>query len=325
MIEVKHITKRYGSHLAVDDLSFTIEKGNIYGLLGPNGAGKSTTMNIMTGCLSATSGEVLIDGHDIFKEAKEAKKKIGYLPELPPLYMDMTPYEYLKFVGAAKGLRDEELEDQIADAVEKTKIYEMQNRLIKFLSKGYRQRVGIAQAIIGNPEMIILDEPMVGLDPAQILEVRDLMRELKKDHTVILSSHILAEVNEVCDYVMIIAGGKLIASDTVENLEKHFASNSSLKIELRGNSETAYKIFHGLGISEAVLEKEDGGVCSFSIPMEDESDLREKVAVAFAEERIPVLQMTVDRATLEDVFLELTLNSDMSAITEEGGSDERDI
>ena len=325
MIEVKHITKRYGSHLAVDDLSFTIEKGNIYGLLGPNGAGKSTTMNIMTGCLSATSGEVLIDGHDIFKEAKEAKKKIGYLPELPPLYMDMTPYEYLKFVGAAKGLRDEELEDQIADAVEKTKIYEMQNRLIKFLSKGYRQRVGIAQAIIGNPEMIILDEPMVGLDPAQILEVRDLMRELKKDHTVILSSHILAEVNEVCDYVMIIAGGKLIASDTVENLEKHFASNSSLKIELRGNSETAYKIFHGLGISEAVLEKEDGGVCSFRIPMEDESDLREKVAVAFAEERIPVLQMTVDRATLEDVFLELTLNSDMSAITEEGGSDERDI
>ena len=235
MIEVKHLCKRYGEHVAVDDLSFTIENGHVYGFLGPNGAGKSTTMNILTGCLAATSGTVSIDGFDIFEDAAEAKSRIGYLPEIPPLYQDMTVREYLTFVAKAKGVGRKTqtrasraevkaaLHTQLAAAMAVTQIEDVADRLIKNLSKGYKQRVGIAQVLLGGPEIIILDEPTVGLDPKQIIEIRDLIRALGKEHTVILSSHILSEVRSICDRLLIIAGGKLVADDTPEHLEQRYA------------------------------------------------------------------------------------------------------
>ena len=213
MIEVSNLTKKYGDHIAVDHLSFRVEKGQIYGFLGPNGAGKSTTMNIITGYLAATEGTVTIDGKDVQKDPEEAKRAIGYLPELPPLYVDMTVREYLDFVAELKKVPKKERKQQIDEVMEMTQITDMQQRLIRNLSKGYRQRVGLAQAILGYPEVIILDEPTVGLDPKQIIEIRDLIRKLGENHTVILSSHILSEVSAVCDHIMIIAHGKLVASD----------------------------------------------------------------------------------------------------------------
>ena len=227
MIEVKDLVKKYGNHVAVDHLSFTIEKGKIYGFLGPNGAGKSTTMNIMTGYLGATEGKVLIDGHNMLEEPELAKKSIGYLPEIPPLYTDMTVMEYLTFSAELKKISKNEREKEIEKVIELAKLNEVKERLIKNLSKGYRQRVGLAQAMLGFPEIIILDEPTVGLDPKQIIEIRELIRNLAKKHTVILSSHILAEVQEVCDYIMIISKGKLVASDTPENLERLMAGSST--------------------------------------------------------------------------------------------------
>lgn len=218
MIEVSHLTKYYGSFLAVDDLSFTIPDGHVYGFLGPNGAGKSTTMNIMTGCLSPTAGKVSIDGHDILTEPEAAKRCMGYLPEQPPLYLNETPWEYLTFVGEAKGLRGGALRSQIEDVMARTKITEMGGRPISALSKGYKQRVGIAQALLGDPKVVILDEPTVGLDPLQIIEIRDLIRQLGEKHTVILSSHILSEVQAICDKVLIISRGKLVAYDDTEKL-----------------------------------------------------------------------------------------------------------
>ena len=228
MITVEHLTKRYGDVTAVEDISFTIEDGHIYGFLGPNGAGKSTTMNIMTGCLAATSGEVKIDGYDIFEQARQAKQLIGYLPEIPPLYTDETPEEYLRFVAEAKGLPKRSIAAEVARVMEETRLTEMGDRLIRNLSKGYRQRVGIAQALLGNPRYIILDEPTVGLDPLQIIEIRDLIRELGEKHTVILSSHILSEVQAICESVLIIAHGKLVAFDTPQNLERTLAANNRL-------------------------------------------------------------------------------------------------
>lgn len=239
MIEVKHLCRKYGEHRAVDDLSFTIENGYVYGFLGPNGAGKSTTMNMITGCLAATSGQVLIDSYDIFEDAQEAKKRIGYLPEIPPLYQDMTVREFLNFVAKAKGVPKQALDEQLFSVVSLAGLEEVEERLIKNLSKGYKQRVGIAQALLANPEIIILDEPTVGLDPKQIIEVRDLIRELGKDHTVILSSHILSEVRSVCDRILIISKGKLVANDTSENLEKLYAPKSFEEIFLELTGEEA--------------------------------------------------------------------------------------
>ncbi|MBQ5954623.1 MAG: ABC transporter ATP-binding protein [Firmicutes bacterium] len=226
MIEVKNLVKQYGTHLALDDLSFSVEDNEIFGFLGPNGAGKSTTMNIITGYLAPTSGTVTIDGHDIIEDPIGAKKLIGYLPELPPLYMEMTPREYLKFVAEAKGVKKADLRDEIDRVMEKTAIIDVQNQLIKTLSKGYRQRVGMAEAIIGSPKVIIMDEPTVGLDPVQIIEFREMIRELGKDHTVIISSHILAEISEICHKIMIIVKGKLVAIDTPENLAKMIGGDS---------------------------------------------------------------------------------------------------
>lgn len=226
MIEVKNLVKQYGTHLALDDLSFSVEDNEIFGFLGPNGAGKSTTMNIITGYLAPTSGTVTIDGHDIIEDPIGAKKLIGYLPELPPLYMEMTPREYLKFVAEAKGVKKADLRDEIDRVMEKTAITDVQNQLIKTLSKGYRQRVGMAEAIIGSPKVIIMDEPTVGLDPVQIIEFREMIRELGKDHTVIISSHILAEISEICHKIMIIVKGKLVAIDTPDNLAKMIGGDS---------------------------------------------------------------------------------------------------
>lgn len=237
MITVEHLTKRYGNFTAVDDLSFEIEEGHVYGFLGPNGAGKSTTMNIMTGCLSATAGHVTIDGYDIFEEPDRAKRLMGYLPEQPPLYLNETPVEYLKFVGEAKGLRGRELAAQIEAVISQTKLEAMKNRLISKLSKGYKQRVGIAQALLGNPKVIILDEPTVGLDPIQIIEIRDLIRQLGQEHTVILSSHILSEVQTICEKVLIIAKGKLVAFDEPENLDA-FRTPFVLLPDLKSNKIT---------------------------------------------------------------------------------------
>ena len=235
MIEVKNLTKKYGNHTAIDDLTFTINKGNVYGFLGPNGAGKSTTMNIITGCLAASSGQVTIGGFDIFEDAVKAKKLIGYLPEIPPLYPDMRVVDYLKFVAEVKGVPKGEMMEKLFDIMEKTQITDVAGRLIKNLSKGYRQRVGIAQALIGEPEIIILDEPTVGLDPKQIMEIRDLIRDLGREHTVILSSHILSEIKAVCNHILIISEGKLVADDTAENLENTYnADLETIFLKLTG-------------------------------------------------------------------------------------------
>ena len=237
MIEVSHLTKKYGNHVAVDDLSFCVEEGQIYGFLGPNGAGKSTTMNMLTGYLGATSGEIKIDGHDIYKEPEEAKRNIGYLPELPPVYDTMTVKEYLAFVAELKKIDKKERRKQIGEVMELTKITSMQDRLIQNLPKGYKQRVGLAQAILGYPKIIILDEPTVGLDPKHIKEIRQLLKSLRKKHTEILSSHILPEVSAVCDHIMIIAHGRLAASDTPENLSRLMSGDNVLSMQLCGTED----------------------------------------------------------------------------------------
>ncbi len=218
MIEVRNLTKKYGDHEAVSDISFTVEEGHIYGFLGPNGAGKSTTMNIITGYMAATSGDVIINGHDILKEPRAAKSCIGYLPEVPPVYQDLTVREYLEFAAEIKGMKKQAKKDAVAEAVKTAMLEEVEQRLIKNLSKGYKQRVGLAQAIIGLPEVLILDEPTSGLDPKQIMEMRDLIKRLGDDHTVILSSHILSEVSAICDHVIMISGGKIVANDSLEAL-----------------------------------------------------------------------------------------------------------
>lgn len=307
MIEVKHLTKRYGNHVAVNDLNFTIDKGKVYGFLGPNGAGKSTTMNIITGCLGATEGEVLIDGHSIAEEPMQAKRLIGYLPEQPPVYMDMTPAEYLDFVARAKGIPAKERAQQIETVTEKTRIQDVRNRLIRNLSKGYRQRVGIAQALLGRPEIIILDEPTVGLDPAQIIEIRELIRELGKEHTLVLSSHILSEVQAVCDAIMIISKGRLVASDTSENLTALFAGTVTLNLDVRATDDAARKVLDTVpGIEDMALSAGDPGVTHVQLKPEEGQDIRETLFFAFAKAGLPILSMMQNRASLEDVFLELT-------------------
>lgn len=310
MIEVNNLVKMYGNHLAVDNLSFKIEPGKIYGLLGPNGAGKSTTMNIITGCLAATSGTVSINGSDIFEDAVKAKKAIGYLPEIPPLYPDMTPVEYLDFIGEAKGLRREERRLQIADVMERTKISDVQNTLIRHLSKGYKQRVGIAQAMIGNPDIIILDEPTVGLDPKQIIEIRDLIKSLKENHTVILSSHILSEVSAICDDIMIIAHGKLVASDTPENLTGLISGNNAVSMTVKGSLENVKDLLATFEeIQKLSLDKKSPELVSVSFETNAGVDIREKLFYAFADGKMPILEVSSKTFSLEDIFIKLTEES----------------
>lgn len=307
LIEVKNLTKCYGKHLAVDNLSFTVEKGQIYGFLGPNGAGKSTTMNIMTGYLGATKGEVLIDGHDILKEPEEAKRCIGYLPEQPPLYLEMTVMEYLRFAAELKKIPKEDMEIQIEKAMKLTRLSDVRGRLISNLSKGYKQRVGLAQAILGFPEIIILDEPTVGLDPKQIIEIRELIRKLAKEHTVILSSHILAEIREVCDYILIIARGKLVASDTPENLENAMSGTGHIEIEVRREQKEVERVLDRIDQVKRVEYTllEDGTVRA-QIEAKGSGDIRERIFHAFADQKMPLLTLKLNKSTLEEIFLELT-------------------
>ncbi len=308
MIEVRDLVKNYGAVTAVKGVSFKLEDGRVYGLLGPNGAGKSTTMNIMTGCLAATSGEVYIDGHEIFSDPIEAKKRIGYLPEQPPVYGEMTPDEYLEFVGEAKGLKGEDLRRAIGEVEEMTGIAEVKKRLIRNLSKGYRQRVGIAQAIIGSPDTVILDEPTVGLDPRQIIEIRDLIRELGKKHTVILSSHILSEVSAVCDYILVINDGRLVAEDTPEKLSEHIRGENTVEIKTKASREKVTELLGSIGgVSEAVFrDAGEKGLTAFSVTPENGADLREKIFFAFAKANCPIYEMTRSGFSLEDIFLRLT-------------------
>ena len=308
MIEVRNLTKKYGDHFAVQDISFSLEKGKIYGLLGPNGAGKSTTMNIMTGYIAATSGEVIIEGHDIFKEAEEAKKHIGYLPEIPPLYMDMTVWEYLFTVADLKGVPKSERKSMIGDVMEKVMITNMKDRLIKNLSKGYKQRVGIAQTLIGNPDIIILDEPTVGLDPKQIIEIRTLIKQLGEDHTVLISSHILSEIGAVCDHVVIINKGHLVVSDSTENLEKLFKGQDILCLSAQGELEKIQNIlreFPALSIAD-MKEAEEAETYRFQLKVQDQADYRKQLFFRFAEAGIPLLEISKAGMSLEDIFLEIT-------------------
>lgn len=308
MIEVNHLTKKYGDHPAVSDLTFTIQSGQIYGFLGPNGAGKSTTMNIMTGCLAATSGQVSINGYDIFEESEQAKKLIGFLPEQPPLYLDMTPLEYLSFVAKAKGVEKSKREKQIKGVMDVTQIHSVSDRLIRNLSKGYRQRVGISQALLGDPEIIILDEPSIGLDPKQIIEIRDLIKQLGKDHTVLLSSHILSEVQAVCDSIMIISKGKLVASDTPANLERLFAGTANIELTVKATEEEVRNALSSIEeisqIAYTASEAKDSALVS--ITSEKNVDLREQVFFAFCDIRRPILNMSMAQVSLEDIFLDLT-------------------
>ena len=321
MIEVKNLVKKYGNHLAVDHLNFKFESGRIYGFLGPNGAGKSTTMNIMTGYLGATEGEVFINGHNILKEPEEAKKHIGYLPEQPPLYMDMTVREYLEFAAELKGIKKAKREDEITEVEKLVKIKDVEHRLIKNLSKGYRQRVGLAQAVLGFPEIIILDEPSVGLDPKQIIEIRELIRKLAKKHTVILSSHILAEVREVCDHILIISKGKLVASDTPENLERLLGEHNVVEIEAEASPSDIRLVLKNVPGIEKIDIKENGEETSTAFIHEKKGeDVRLSVFRAFASAGIPLLTLKASGTTLEDVFMELTQSDTVpEALAKKGG------
>ena len=308
MIEVSNLVKKYGDHTAVDHLSFQIEKGKIYGFLGPNGAVKSTTMNMITGYIASTEGKVMIDGHDILEEPEAAKKCIGYLPEMPPLYFDMTVLEYMKFAADLKKIPRNQKDKQIKEVMDMVKITDMKDRLIKNLSKGYRQRVGLAQAILGYPEVIILDEPTVGLDPKQIIEIRDLIKSLKQKHTVILSSHILSEVRAVCDYVLIISHGKLVASDTPDNLERLAAGSNSLLMKVKGEKDTIRKDLETIeGVTGVEMSYDsDEELWKTKVSIQENVDIREKVFYAMAKANCPIYEMQVKRVSLEDVFLELT-------------------
>ncbi len=304
-VDVRNVTKKYDDHIAVDDISFTIETGKIYGFLGPNGAGKSTTMNIITGCLAATEGQVLIQGHDIYEEHKEAKRHIGYLPELPPLYHDLSPKEYLSFVAEIKQIPKQKRAAAVEDVMQRTCLLDFANRQIRQLSKGYCQRVGIAQALIGYPEVIILDEPTVGLDPKQIIEIRELIRELGKNHTVLLSSHILSEVSELCDEVMIISKGKLVARDTPENLASLLDSGSRLFMSIEGEEAKVRSVLENIGsLSRIVIKKADNGEVSVEADMAEGA--RNDIFYALAEARLPIHEMRAEKMTLEEIFLEYT-------------------
>ena len=313
MIEIEHLTKRYGDHLAVSDLSVEIESGQIYGFLGPNGAGKSTTMNIMTGCLSATEGHVRIDGYDIFEQPEKAKRLIGYLPEQPPLYLNETPLEYLRFVGEAKGVRGEELKRQIQDTIERTGIEKVCRRRISALSKGYKQRVGIAQALLGSPEVIILDEPTVGLDPIQIIEIRNLVKDLGKTHTVIFSSHILSEVQAICDKILIISNGKLTALGTPAELERQLRSAGEIVLTTEASAEKAAELLSSVPHITEISRPETAADGAVTLRLKTDSEdiyaVSRSIFFAFAKAEQALLELSIRKASLEDVFLKLTEDS----------------
>ncbi len=321
MIEISHLTKRYGDHVAVDDLTLNIESGKIYGFLGPNGAGKSTTMNMITGYIAATEGTVKVNGFDILKQPEEARKCIGYLPELPPLYTDMTAWEYLKFAADLKKIPKDKKRQYIEEAMELTKITDIKNRLIRNLSKGYHQRVGLAQAVLGYPQVIILDEPTVGLDPKQMIEIRELIQSLGKRHTVILSSHILSEVKEVCEHIFIISKGRLAASDSTQNLTARTSGEQEVRLLLKGGKQEIMDTIQkeeGF-VSVSIADDSEEGCFQAVLKGKDGEDIREQVFFAFAAAGIPILEMSVGSRSLEQVFLELTNQIRKDDISEQMG------
>ncbi len=310
MIEIKNLTKFYGNNAAVKNISFTVKDHEILGFLGPNGAGKSTTMNIITGYLPSSGGKVLIGGTDIAENPSEAKRKIGYLPEIPPVYPDMKVKEYLKFAAGIKGIKGAEKKAQVEDAMEKLKIKDMENRLIRNLSKGYKQRVGFAQALLGNPEYLILDEPTVGLDPSQVVEVRNLIMSLKKDHTIILSSHILQEIQAVCERVVIISHGEIRAMDTIKHLEESMGTSVVINIKAEGDREkisACISSVAGIGSVTEVIP-EGGNVNTYKISAEND-DVRKDILSALVKNDISVSEVSSERPSLEEVFVQLTASA----------------
>jgi ABC-2 type transport system ATP-binding protein len=329
MIKVEGLSKIYGEHIAVDDISFEVKEGHIYGFLGPNGAGKSTTMNIITGYISPSAGTVEVNGYVMGKDTLKAKKSIGYLPEIPPLYPDMNVKEYLTFVAKIKGVEKDKRAEEIERVMKATDILDMSGRLIKHLSKGYKQRVGIAQAILGSPKVIILDEPTVGLDPEQIIEVRNLIKSLKGDHTVILSSHILSEISATCDEVLMIANGRMIACDTTENLLKNHKNAKTIKINVKGDKEKIEEVLKSIDSLEDVKFIEDKGEsCLFEVTCDPAKDVREEVSFALSDARLLILEMSEETSTLEDIYLTLVKEADeayeaeLKAISEGADLDE---
>ncbi len=311
MIEIKNLTKYYGDKLALRNVSFEVREKELLGLLGPNGAGKTTLMNIITGFLASTAGSVSIDGHDILEDPKQAKRLIGYLPENPPLYPDMTVREYLKFICELKGVHRSNHPKQIAEVLSQVKIYDVANRVIRNLSKGYKQRVGFAQALIGKPEILILDEPTIGLDPKQIIEIRNLIRTLKKDHTIILSSHVLAEIQSVCDRVVIIYDGKPVAIDTPLALSKKMSGSSRLSLTVGSVSELIVDVLRGInGISRISKLREENGLLQFDVFADPGVDIRRDVFEAMAGNNWPILEMRMNELTLEDIYLSVTAGAE---------------
>ncbi len=308
MIEVRNLVKDYYGNIAVNDISFTVNAGEIVGFLGPNGAGKSTTMNIITGYISSTSGQAIINGHDIFEEPEKAKQSIGYLPEQPPIYQDMKVREYLMFVAELKKVAKKERTQMIDDIMNLTKINDVSERLIKYLSKGYKQRVGLAAAIVGYPEILILDEPTVGLDPNQIIEIRELIKSLSKKHTILLSSHIMQEVSAVCDKIIIINKGKLIAYDTPSNIARMLEESRELMLTVKGYETTVKYVIDSIeGIREVKYKKSDVADCiDVSIKMEENADIREELFYAMSKANCPIIEMKLHQMTLEEIFLALT-------------------
>ena len=312
VLRAEHVTKRFGGITALENAELELYKGEVHALVGANGAGKSTTMNMMTGYIAATSGTVKINGYDILKNPEQAKKSIGYLPELPPVYPDMTVYEYLRFVAELKKVKKNERQVQIEDVMKQTQIEDVKGRLIKNLSKGYKQRVGLAQAIIGYPEVIILDEPTVGLDPKQIIEIRELIRELAKKHTIILSSHILSEVSAVCDHIMIISKGKLVASDTPEGLMTLLKGGRQMKLSVLGEQSKVEELLRSMeSVKDFSMQPPRAeGMVSVNIRTEDTEDIRVELFHRLAAADMPIMELSLSEKSLEDVFLELTGEED---------------
>ena len=324
MIQVENLVKKYSDRPVVNNLTFTVEKGQIYGFLGPNGAGKSTTMNIMTGYIAASSGTVIINGYDILKEPEKAKRCIGYLPEIPPLYTDMTVWEYLLFVAELKKVPKKERNSHVDKIIKMVHIEDVIGRLIRNLSKGYKQRVGLAQALIGDPEVLILDEPMVGLDPKQIIEMRELIKSLAKEHTIILSSHILSEVSAVCDHIMIISDGKLAASGSPQELQEMMRGRSELEVVVMGMKEQVEEIVKAIDgvISYEIYDADESDSVRILIHAAEQEDMRKPLSLAMSGTGLPILSMNRIEKSLEDIFLELTNSETSSPDNMESGAEQ---
>lgn len=326
MIEVENLVKKYGSHAAVDGLSFTVDKGKVVGFLGPNGAGKSTTMNMLTGYIAPTEGRILIDGIDMVEKPEKAKKHIGYLPEIPPLYPDMRVREYLQFVAELKKVPRNDRAEKVNLIMKKTKVDDMSERLIRYLSKGYKQRVGLAAAMIGEPDILILDEPTVGLDPNQIIEMRELIRELSKNHTILLSSHIMQEISAVCDEIIIINNGKMIAKDTPDNLINMIKGTSAIHMVVKGDKDIIKETVENMPDIEKISydSESEENTLGMTLYSSEDNDIRETLFYAFADKRCPILELHRSDNSLEDVFLALTKDGDNQYIKDDKESKDKE-